>query len=290
MNGIPFGGEASHCTDYESAKIIVFPIPYDDTATWQKGAALGPEAILEASAHVELYDIETDSEVHVQGIHTFQLPHLPGSPEGLARIMRRSVASFIKDGKFPVLLGGNHSITPGAVQGIRGYFSDLTVLQLDAHADLRDSYNGSMFSHACVMARVKEICPAVQVGIRSVGREELNGLDTSRVFFARDILSEQGWMERVVELLSCNVYVTIDLDVFDPSIIPSTGTPEPGGLDWYQITGLLRKVAQERHVVGFDVVELMPNQYNKAPDFIAARLVFQFLSYIFKGQAMSVER
>ncbi len=289
MNGIPFGGEASHWTDYESAKIIVFPIPYDDTATWQKGAALGPEAILEASAHVELYDIETDSEVHVQGIHTFQLPHLPGSPDGLARIMRRSVASFIKDGKFPVLLGGNHSITPGAVQGMRGYFSDLTVLQLDAHADLRDSYNGSMFSHACVMARVREVCPVIQVGIRSMGREELNGLDTSRVFFARDILSEQGWTERVVELLSFNVYVTIDLDVFDPSIIPSTGTPEPGGLDWYQITGLLRKVAQERHVVGFDVVELMPNQYNKAPDFIAARLVFQFLSYIFKGRPTSVE-
>ncbi len=290
MNGIPFGGEASHWTDYESAKIVVFPIPYDGTGTWQKGAALGPEAILEASAHVELYDIETDSEVHVQGIHTFQLPHLPRSPEGLARIIRRSVASFIKDGKFPVLLGGNHSITPGAVQGTRGHFSDLTVLQLDAHADLRDSYNGSMFSHACVMARVKELCPAVQVGIRSMGREELNGLDTARVFFAKDILSEQGWMERVVELLSFNVYVTIDLDVFDPSIIPSTGTPEPGGLDWYQITGLLRKVAQERHVVGFDVVELMPNQYNKAPDFIAARLVFQFLSYIFKGRAMSVER
>ena len=290
MNGIPFGGEASHWTDYKSAKIIVFPVPYDDTATWQKGAALGPEAILKASAHVELYDIETDSEVHEQGIHTFQLPHLPGSPEQLARIMRRNVASFIKDGKFPVLLGGNHSITPGAVQGIRDYFSDLTVLQLDAHADLRDSYNGSMFNHACVMARVKEVCPAVQVGIRSMGREEVNGLDRSRVSFARDILSEQGWMERVVEPLSFNVYVTIDLDVFDPSIIPSTGTPEPGGLDWYQITGLLRKVAQERHVVGFDVVELMPNQYNKAPDFIAARLVFQFLSYIFQDRAMSVDR
>jgi agmatinase len=290
MNGIRFGGEASRWTDYKSAKIIVFPVPYDDTATWQKGAALGPEAILEASAHVELYDIETDSEVHVQGIHTFQLPHLPGSPEQLARIMRRYVASFLKDGKFPVLLGGNHSITPGAVQGIRDYFSDLTVLQLDAHADLRDSYGGSMFNHACVMARVKEVCPVVQVGIRSMGREEVNGLDPSRVFFARDILSEQGWMERVVESLSFNVYVTIDLDVFDPSIIPSTGTPEPGGLDWYQITGLLRKVAQERHVVGFDVVELMPNQYNKAPDFIAARLVFQFLSYIFQDRAMSVDR
>ena len=139
MNDIPFGGKACTRTDYKSAKIIVFPIPYDDTATWQKGAALGPEAIMEASAHVELYDIETDSEVHVQGIHTFQLPHLPGSPEGLARIMRQNVASFIKDGKFPVLLGGNHSITPGAVQGIKDYFSDKNIKSvLTGEGDLNE--------------------------------------------------------------------------------------------------------------------------------------------------------
>ena len=284
MNDIPFGGKDAHQTDYKSAKIIVFPVPYDYTATWQKGANLGPKAILEASAHVELYDIETGIEVHLYGIHTFQLPHLPKSPEKLTGIIRQHFSSFIKDGKFPVMLGGNHSITPGAVQGIKEYFSDLTVLQLDAHADLRESYNGSPLNHACVMARVKTICPAVQVGIRSLEREEYDRLDTSRVFFARDILFRNDWIDNVVDLLSSHVYVTIDLDVFDPSIMPSTGTPEPGGLGWYQIVGLLKRVAKERHVVGFDVVELMPNTYNKAPDFMAAKLVYQFLSYIFKNR------
>jgi len=284
VNDIPFGGKDAHRTDYKSAKIIVFPVPYDYTATWQKGANLGPEAILEASVHVELYDIETGIEVHSYGIHALQLPHLPKSPEELTRIIRKNFSSFMKDGKFPVMLGGNHSITPGAVQGIKEYFSDLSVLQLDAHADLRESYNGSPFNHACVMARVKEICPAVQVGIRSLGREEYEKLDTSRVFFARDIVFRDDWIDNVVELLSSHVYVTIDLDVFDPSIMPSTGTPEPGGLGWYQIVGLLKQVATERHVVGFDVVELMPNKDNKAPDFIAAKLVYKFLSYIFKNR------
>jgi len=284
VNDIPFCGKDAHQTDYKSAKIIVFPVPYDYTATWQKGANLGPEAILEASAHVELYDIETGIEVHSYGIHTFQLPRLPKSPEELTRIIRKNFSSFIKDGKFPVMLGGNHSITPGAVQGIKEYFSDLSVLQLDAHADLRESYNGSPFNHACVMARVKEICPAVQVGIRSLDREEYEKLDTSRVFFARDIVFRDDWIDNVIELLSSHVYVTIDLDVFDPSIMPSTGTPEPGGLGWYQIVRLLKQVAKERHVVGFDVVELMPNKYNKAPDFIAAKLVYKFLSYIFKNR------
>jgi len=286
MNDIPFGGKDSNWADYKSAKIIVFPVPYDYTATWQKGADLGPKAIIEASAHVELYDIETASEVHLHGIHTFQWFNLPRSPEELAHVIRQNFSSFIKDSKFPVMLGGNHSITPGAVQGIKDYFSDLTVLQLDAHADLRESYNGSMFNHACVMARVKEVFPAVQVGLRSMDREEFDRLDIAKVFFARDILLKDDWIDKVVDLLSFHVYVTIDLDVFDPSVMPSTGTPEPGGLDWYQIIGLLKKVAEERHVVGFDVVELMPNKYNKAPDFIAAKLVFKFLSYIFQNRIM----
>jgi len=284
MNDAPFGGKDSNWSDYKSAKIIVFPVPYDYTATWQKGADLGPEAIIEASAHVELYDIETDTEVHLQGIHTFQLLHPPRSPEDMTQVIKQKFSSFIKDGKFPVMLGGNHSITPGAVQGIKDYFSDLSVLQLDAHADLRESYHGSMFNHACVMQRVKEVCPAVQVGIRSMDREEFDRLDMARVFFARDIPLKDDWIDKVVDLLSSHVYVTIDLDVFDPSVMPSTGTPEPGGLDWYQVIGLLRKVAEERHVVGFDVAELMPNKYNKAPDFMAAKLVYKFLSYIFKNR------
>ena len=284
MNDAPFGGKDSNWADYKSAKIIVFPVPYDYTATWQKGADLGPEAIIEASAHVELYDIETDTEVHLQGIHTFQLLHLPRSPEDMIRVIKQNFSSFVKDGKFPVMLGGNHSITPGAVQGMKEFFPDLNVLQLDAHADLRESYNGSRFNHACVMQRVKEVCPAVQVGVRSMDREESGRLDIARVFLARDIPLRDDWIDKVVDLLSFHVYVTIDLDVFDPSVMPSTGTPEPGGLDWYQVIGLLRKVAEKRHVVGFDVVELMPNKYNKAPDFMAAKLVYKFLSHIFRNR------
>jgi len=207
MNDIPFGGKDSNWADYKSAKIIVFPVPYDYTATWQKGADLGPKAIIEASAHVELYDIETASEVHLHGIHTFQWFNLPRSPEELAHVIRQNFSSFIKDSKFPVMLGGNHSITPGAVQGIKDYFSDLTVLQLDAHADLRESYNGSMFNHACVMARVKEVFPAVQVGLRSMDREEFDRLDIAKVFFARDILLKDDWIDKVVDLLSFHVYV-----------------------------------------------------------------------------------
>lgn len=280
----PFGGKDCNWTDYQSAKIVMLPIPYDYTATWQKGADQGAEAIIEASAHVELYDIETDSEVHLHGIHTFELPHLPRSPEKLTQIVREHFSSFADDDKFPVMLGGNHSVTPGAVQGLKDHFADLTVLQLDAHADLRESYHGSMFNHACVMARIEEICETVQVGIRSMSREEFNRLDTVRVFFARDIFLRSDWVEKVVELLSANVYVTIDLDVFDPSVMPSTGTPEPGGLSWYQVIRLLKEVAENRNVVGFDVVELVPNKHNKAPDFIAAKLVFKFLSYIFKNR------
>jgi agmatinase len=279
---IPFGGEDSDCVDYKSCKIVIFPIPYDETSTWQRGADLGPDAILEASAHLELYDIETDSEVYLQGIHTLWLPSFPKSPEELAKIIIHNFSSFIRDEKFPVMLGGNHSITPGAVQAAKSCFPDLTVLQLDAHGDLREYYNGSPFNHACTMARVKEVCPIVQVGIRSLDKTEFRKLDLSRVFFAGDIASKYSWVDKVVELLQPHVYVTIDIDIFDPSIIPSTGTPEPGGLDWYQVIGLLREVSKERQVVGFDVVELMPNEYNKAPDFTAAKLVYQFLSYIFK--------
>jgi len=282
VKNTPFGGEDSNWTDYKSSKIVIFPVPYDNFSTWQRGADLGPNAILEASTHLELYDIETNSEVHLQGIHTLWLPSFPKSPEELTKMIMHNFSSFIKDEKFPVMLGGNHSITPGAVQAAKSYFSDLTVLQLDAHGDLRESYNGSPFNHACAMARVKEVCPIVQVGIRSLDKEEFRKLNLSKVFFAGDIVSKYSWIDKVVELLHPYVYVTIDMDVFDPSIIPSTGTPEPGGLDWYQVIGLLRKVSKKRQVVGFDVVELMPNEYNKAPDFIAAKLVYQFLSYIFK--------
>ena len=158
----------------------------------------------------------------------------------------------------------------------------MTVLQLDAHADLRDEYDGSKFNHACVMARIKELCPAVQVGIRSMDISEKESIDPDKTFFAKDIVDTADWIQNVISLLSDNVYVTIDLDVFDPSIVPSTGTPEPGGLGWYEVLSLLKNLSSAKNIVGFDVVELCPNENNKAPDFLAAKLIYKFLSYNFR--------
>jgi agmatinase len=193
------------------------------------------------------------------------------------------VRTHICDEKFVVLIGGEHSVSIGSVKAHLKDGADITVLQLDAHADLRDEYNGSKYNHACVMARIKEMCPIVQVGIRSMDSSEKQRLEKENVIFARDIYHHNGWLERAVSKLSDNVYVTIDLDVFDPSIMPSTGTPEPGGLSWYDVLTLLKAVAQRKNVVGFDVTELCPDERNKAPDFVAAKLIYKLLSYKFGG-------
>ncbi|MBU0979742.1 MAG: agmatinase [Nanoarchaeota archaeon] len=261
----------------EGSKIAIVPVPFDGTSTWQKGADKGPEAILEASQNVELYDIETDSEVYKQGIYT-DSPVKEDTPEKMIAAVKERVEKHTKDGKFVVVIGGEHSVSIGAIQAHAE--KKITVLQLDAHSDLRESYNGSKYSHACAMARAKEHADIVQVGIRSMDISEKKSL--GKVFFARDIHGKKRWEDKVVEALSENVYITIDLDVFDPSIMPSTGTPEPGGLDWYEVTGLLKKVADKRNIIGFDVVELCPNPGNKSPDFLAAKLIYKALSYKFR--------
>ena len=277
-----FTGLGEKFTGFGSSKIAILPVPYDRTSTWIKGAAKGPFAVLEASPHLEWYDIETDSEVYKRGIHTcppVEAEQLP--PEEMVREVERAAAGLIDADKFVVTLGGEHSVSIGAVKAHNDAFKDLCVLQLDAHMDLRDEYEGSRYNHACVMARVREICPAVQVGIRSMDASEKAKINKRDVFFARDIVGSNDWTKKVVDRLSENVYVTIDLDVLDPSEMPSTGTPVPGGLNWYQVTGLLKAVAEKRRVAGFDVVELCPNEHNKAPDFLAAKLIYKFLSYIY---------
>lgn len=277
-----FTGLGEKFTGFGSSKIAILPVPYDRTSTWIKGAAKGPFAVLEASPHLEWYDIETDSEVYKRGIHTcppVEAEQLP--PEEMVREVERAAAGLIDADKFVVTLGGEHSVSIGAVKAHNDAFKDLCVLQLDAHTDLRDEYEGSRYNHACVMARVREICPAVQVGIRSMDASEKAKINKRDVFFARDIVGSNDWTKKVVDRLSENVYVTIDLDVLDPSEMPSTGTPVPGGLNWYQVTGLLKAVAEKRRVAGFDVVELCPNEHNKAPDFLAAKLIYKFLSYIY---------
>ena len=200
----------------------------------------------------------------------------------MSSVVREAVAAVLDGGELPVVLGGEHSVTIGAVEAAADRFEDLTVLQIDAHADTREEYEGSSHNHACVMARARERCPIVQVGIRAVDGSEMPGLDAGRVFWAHDIVpaGDDGWMADVVGLLTGHVYVTIDLDAFDPSLIPATGTPEPGGLDWYTVNRLLRRVARASRVVGFDVVELLPVEGHHASAFAAAKLVYRFLAEI----------
>ena len=267
--------------DPDGAAAAILPVPYDATSTWKKGAARGPAAILEASAQVELYDIETATEPYRHGIVTLDAVAFGGPPEGLADAVQSRTATVLQGGQLPVLLGGEHSVSIGAIRAAAAAFPQLSVLQLDAHADTREAYEGSDCNHACVMARARELCPVVQVGLRSVDISELEALDTDRVFWAHQLGYDDAWVERAVALLGPDVYVTIDLDAFDPALVPATGTPEPGGMSWQQVTGLLAAVAASRRVVGFDVVELLPQAGDHACDFLAAKLVYRFLAMIF---------
>jgi agmatinase len=273
--------------DPDRAAVAVIPVPYDRTSTWKKGADRGPAALLEASTQVEFYDIETDTEPHLHGIATLAPVVCAEGPDVLADRVDATVGAVLGRGQIPVILGGEHSVSIGAIRAAARRFERLTVLQIDAHGDTREEYEGSRFNHACVMARAREWCPIVQVGIRAIDRAESAGLDRERVFFAHQIVAEvtNDWMDRVVGLLTEQVYVTIDLDAFDPSVVPATGTPEPGGLGWYQVNELLRRVADRRQVVGFDVVELLPQPGDHASDFFAAKLVHRFLAMLLAQRA-----
>jgi agmatinase len=267
--------------DYGRSKIVIVPVPYDETSTWMKGSDKGPDAIIEASWNMYLYDIETDSEVYKKGIYTDSPVADKDSPESMIHAVNDRVARHLAADKFVVTLGGEHSVSIGAVQAHADKFPGLSVLQLDAHADLQDEFNGSRFNHACVMARVKESCPVVQVGIRSMDSAERAAADPGRIFYAEEIRGRSGWMKRAVSLLGDRVYITIDVDCFDISIMSATGTPEPGGMLWYDVIALLRMAARKKKIVGFDVVELCPNQFSKHCDFLAAKLIYRLLSYIF---------
>jgi agmatinase len=278
-----FGDLPQRYCAYQTAKIVILPAPFDATSTWVKGADKGPAAIIEASANMETYDIETDSEVYKQGIFTDRPIKEKKSPEKMVAELAARVLKHLKNKKYVVTLGGEHSVCAGAVEAHAEIFNDLSILQLDAHADLRDEYLGSRYNHACVMARAKEIAPIVQVGIRSAAIEERALIQNAdNVFPAQDIYNNNNWFERCLNKLTKNVYLTIDLDAFDPAIMPSTGTPEPGGLLWYQTLDFLKLLIKQKSVVGFDVVELCPNPANKAPDFLAAKLVYKLLSYKFE--------
>jgi agmatinase len=274
--GLPNGRD-----DYKRASIVILPVPFDKTSTWLKGADKGPRAIIEASPYLESYDIETDSEVFKKGIYTARAVNAATSA-AMIKKTDAAVSGYLKDNKFVVILGGEHSVSMGPIKAYSGHYRDLSILHLDAHADSRDTYEGSRYNHACVIARAREhVKNIVSVGIRSMDASERPDVDAKRMFFAHAIQDSDEWIDKAVRMLTGTVYITIDVDVFDPGFMPSTGTPEPGGLGWYPVIKLLRAVAKSKQIVGFDVVELCPSD-SKAPDFIAAKLVYTLLSYIFE--------
>lgn len=282
-----FGGLSEEHSLYETSRAVIFPVPLERTTTYEHGTRNGPAAILKASQNMELYDEELELEPYKQvGIHTLPpIDTMDGTLDEVITELFTAQCGLLDDDKFPIALGGEHSLTPPLVSAVVKKYKNLSVLQIDAHADLRDEYQGNPASHACAMRRVLEFCPAVQVGIRSLSVEEAQAIPhlRTKVYWANDIVRAplKAWIAKVLADLSPNVYLTIDLDGFDPSIIPATGTPEPGGLDWYQVTSLIRAVAQHKKIVGMDVVELLPQPGQHASDFLAAKLIYKTLGYIF---------
>lgn len=265
----------------EKSKVVLLPVPYDGTSTWGKGADKGPEAFLEASENMELYDIETESEVYRQGVYLADALEGFDSPDDMVHAVHKTVKEYIKRNKLVTMVGGEHSISIGAIRAFNECFEDLTVLQIDAHADLRKEYEGSRYNHACAVYEANETTNLIQVGIRSMDHAETLVMDRDKVFFAHEMVTDDFWMDAALDLMTDNVYITFDLDAFDPSILPSTGTPEPGGLLWYETLDFLKRVFAEKKVVGFDIVELCPNPKERSSDFLAAKLYYKMLSYKF---------
>ena len=276
-----FGGIPKKYANKKSAKIYLTSIPYDGTSTWGKGADKGFQAFLKAADNMELYDIETDSEVYKQGIFMPDPVLEDSSPGQMFDASYSKAKALLKTDKFLTFFGGEHSISIGLIKTFYEKYDNLTVLQLDAHTDLRPSYEGSAYNHACAVYDASQHTNLIQVGIRSMDSSEKKYLNRQKCFFAQSIKGRQKWIDDSIELMTEKVYITLDLDVFDPSIMPSTGTPEPGGLNWYEVTQYLKRVFAEKEVVGFDIVELSPTPDNKAPDFLAAKLYYKMLSYKF---------
>jgi len=276
-----YAGIPDEYAQLNSSKIVIIPVPYDGTSTWIKGANKGPGAFLEASENMEIYDIETNSEVYKQGIYLAKPVTEKQSPELMVDAVHKTASEYIKMGKFVTLFGGEHSVSIGSIRAFQENFENLTVLQFDAHADLRPDYDGSKCNHACAVHEAQHTTNLVQIGIRSMDIVEKPFLKPENCFFAQDIMSNPNWMDEALKKITGPVFITIDLDVFDSSIMPSTGTPEPGGLNWYQLIHFIKLVISNKNVVGFDIMELCPNKINKGPDFLAAKLYYKILSLVF---------
>jgi agmatinase len=284
MNNKTYAGIEEQYTKLDSSKIVLIPVPYDGTSTWQKGSDKGPEAFLNASENMELYDIETETEVYKQGVYLANAITENSSPEKMVDVVHETTKKYIKRNKFVTTFGGEHSISIGTIRAFNECFDDLTVLQIDAHADLRHAYQGSKCNHACAVYEASQNTNLIQVGIRSMDIMETTVMDKDKTYFAHEMAEDDSWVDSAIDQMTDNVYITFDLDAFDPSIMPSTGTPEPGGLLWYETLDFLRQVFKEKNVVGFDIVELCPNSKEKSSDFLAAKLYYKMLSYKFLNE------
>ncbi|WP_336067297.1 agmatinase [Mesoflavibacter sp. CH_XMU1404-2] len=284
-----YAGIPEEFAKLEQAKVVLIPVPYDGTSTWQKGADKGPQAFLDASENMELYDIETDTEVYQQGVFLADAVTENSSPEAMVEAVHEATKKYIKKNKFVTIFGGEHSISIGTIRAFNEMYPNLTVLQLDAHADLRKEYEGSKCNHACAVYEASQTTNLIQVGIRSMDAIEKTVMDEEKTYFAHEMVEDSTWMDSAIDQMTDNVFITIDLDVFDPSIMPSTGTPEPGGLLWYETLDFLRQIFEEKNVVGFDIVELCPNKDEKSSDFLAAKLYYKMLSYKFLDQDIDDE-
>lgn len=280
-----YAGIPEENASLQNAKVMLLTVPYDGTSTWGKGADKGPELFLDASENMELYDIETHSEPYKQGVFLAGSVTENASPEAMTQAVYEKTKELLQHkGKLFTLFGGEHSVSIGSIRAVGEKYNKLTVLQLDAHTDLRPEFHGSACNHACAVFEANQKHKLVQVGIRSMDVEEKQYLPKGRTFFAHQIHNNKNWINQVLSKVSGNVYITIDLDAFDPAFAPSTGTPEPGGLEWYPTLKLLRKVFKKCNVVAFDIVELMDSPTAKPTAFLAAKLYYKMLAYYFKYQ------
>jgi len=278
LEAFNFGGMTKQ--NYKSAKVVIFPVPYESTTYYRPGTKYGPQTIIDASRHMELYDITLKRSIKETDIFTLQeLEPSKNLPKETVLRVKDVIEKILEDKKIPIMIGGEHSITVGAVSAFKEKNFDFSVLQIDAHADLRDDFEGTKYHHGCTMRRVRNLNSSViQVGIRSISPEEAQYIEDRKVnniFFYPDLL-----IEKIVSLLKENVYLTFDLDALDPSIMPSVGTPEPGGISWREVINLIENISRNRKIIGADVVELSPLPGMIAPDFLAAKLVYKIISYI----------
>ncbi|HEX8634903.1 MAG TPA: agmatinase [Pyrinomonadaceae bacterium] len=288
-----FGGiEDEELSSFEQARIVVWPVSYEGTVSYGTGTGAGASAIIDASRNMELYDEETDAEVYRLGIHTTEVTQPVEPPEAMMKALLERARELVATGKLVCMIGGEHSVSGPVIQAHAEAYENLSVLQIDAHADLRDTYDGTPHSHASIMARVvKDLkLPAVQVGIRSISVDEARAIDSlpTRIFWAKDIAGRTDWWDDAVSGLTENVYLTIDVDGLDPSLVAQTGTPEPGGLGWYEVLGLIRTLARNRRVVGMDMTEYSYVEGFSASAFLCAKLIHKSLSYIFEAETARV--